>query len=243
MRNLRKFWLLLAALLAFSATFIPSLSAPAQGQVCQSEPPLRQEVVLRNACEGDQALSISERQFYYTIQGTTASQLVAQIQQHGPLWSDGNRYEAMHTWKMHRTFGVSQEGDRCVLSHPKIVVETSITMPQWQPPANASRELVANWQEYTTALKSHEDGHKDISLAAGQEILNVLEDLPSYPSCDEVRTAAKAAVATIMDRCSQAQMDYDQTTRHGVLQGASYVRWLEEPIASTSRQTPTNASR
>jgi predicted secreted Zn-dependent protease len=228
----KKFWFGLVALLTFVTAFAPSLLTQVQSQVCQLESAVGQGIVHRNICLGNDMLQVAEHQFYYTVEGATAPQLVAQIQQRGPLWSDGNRYEAMHTWKMHRTFGVSDLGDRCVLSAPKIVVETSITLPQWHPPQGTSIDLVNNWDKYTTALKSHEEGHQAIALAAGREIEQRLRSFASYPSCVALRTAAKAAVAEILERCSLTQRDYDQKTQHGLAQRASYVHWLIEPNAS-----------
>lgn len=218
--------MVLAAVLTFAATFVPSAFQPVQGQICQSMPAIAPIAALSGVCPGDEILRVAAQQVYYPVEGATAAQLVSQIQQRGPLWRDGNRYEAMHTWKMHRTFGVSEQGDRCVLSQPKIIVETRITLPQWQPPRTASVNLVSSWNKYTTALKTHEDGHQAISLAAGREVERILSSFPSYPTCAELRLAAKAAVSAVLEHTSQAQQDYDRKTQHGLVQGASYVRWL-----------------
>lgn len=177
-------------------------------------------------CIWPSALRVAARQLFYTVEGETAPQLVAEIQNRGPLWNNGYRYEAMHTWKLNRSFGVAQMGDRCILSTPTITVETDIMMPQWEPPAHASGQLVANWQHYTKALKQHEDGHRQISIEAGTQVLQRLRTLPNFATCAELRTEAKAVVAEILEQTRQRQHDYDEKTQHGWIQGASYRHWL-----------------
>ena len=73
-----------------------------------------------------------------------------------------------------------------------------------------------------TALQTHEDGHKEIGIQAGHDILRTLEGLPSYPTCDELEEAADAAGEGVLDRYREQEIIYDQTTRHGATQGARF---------------------
>ena len=214
---MRKLRLLLLALLTCSLIILPPRLA--HSQVCPDQGTF-------GICE--LGLHIFARHSFYRVEGATAPQLVAQIRDRGPLWSDGNRYEAMHTWKLNRTFGLSQIGDRCVLSTPSIAVETEITMPHWEPPTTASPQLITNWNHYTKALEQHEDGHRRISLEAGEQVLQRLQTLPSYTNCADLRAAAKTAVAEVLEHTNYQQREYDDKTQHGLVQGASYSRWLNE---------------
>ncbi|NEQ24384.1 MAG: DUF922 domain-containing Zn-dependent protease [Microcoleus sp. SIO2G3] len=214
---MRKLWLLLLALLTCSLIVLPPHTA--YSQVCADS---------TLGCDWPNGLRVSARQSFYTVEGETAPQLVAQIRDRGPLWSNGYRYEAMHTWKLNRSFAVSQMGDRCILTTPHIAVETEITMPRWEPPAQASGQLVANWQHYTKALKQHEDGHRQISIDAGAQVLDRLQALPSYTTCAELRTQAKAVVAEVLEQTDRQQRDYDDKTENGLVQGASYSHWLND---------------
>lgn len=228
MWKLRKLWVLLLALLTFSATLIPAFAQEERGQCRPSF-----SASTHNGCET--AIQVSARQLYYTIEGTTAPQLVSQIRQRGPLWNDGNRYEAMHTWKMNRSLGITQVDDRCILASPQIEVETDITLPQWEPPLDATIDLMLNWNKYTAALEKHEDGHQAIVLEAGTEALQRLNTFPSYASCADLKTDAEAAVDKILDGYNQKQIKYDRKTQHGLKQGASYAVWLMPSDSSPNR--------
>lgn len=210
-----KLWLLLLALLTCSLIVLPPQFVTAQTCLDAAA-----------QCSWPDVLRVSARQTFYTIEGETAPQLVAQIQNRGPLWSNGYRYEAMHTWKLNRSYSVAQQGDRCRLTTIDIALESEITLPHWEPPADASGQLVANWDHYTKALKQHENGHREISIAAGEQVLQQLLSLPSYATCTELRTAAKAIVDDILAQTSSEQRNYDSNTQHGLTQGASYSQWL-----------------
>ncbi|MBD2090494.1 DUF922 domain-containing protein [Microcoleus sp. FACHB-1515] len=210
-----KLWPLLLALLTCSLIVLPPQFVSAQ--TCLNT---------TAQCDWPNGLRVSARQTFYTIEGETAPQLVAQIQNRGPLWSNGYRYEAMHTWKLNRSYSMVQQGDRCHLITVNIAVESEITLPHWEPPADASGQLVANWDHYTKALKQHENGHRDISIAAGEQVLQQLRRLPNSATCAQLRTAAKAIVDDILEQTSNQQRDYDASTQHGLTQGASYSQWL-----------------
>lgn len=209
-----KLWPLLLALLTCSLIVLP--------------PHVNAQTCLDAAvqCDWPHGLRVSARQTFYTVEGETAPQLVAEIQNRGPLWSNGYRYEAMHTWKLNRSYGTVQQGDRCHLTTINIAVESEITLPRWEPPTDAPDQLVANWDQYTKALKQHENGHRDISIAAGEQVVQQLRRLPSYSTCAALRTDVKAIVDDILEQTNDQQRDYDDKTQHGLTQGASYSQWL-----------------
>lgn len=91
-----KLWPLLLALLTCSLIVLPPQFVTAQ--TCLDA---------AIECNWPHGLRVSARQTFYRVEGETAPQLVAQIQNRGPLWSNGYRYEAMHTWKLNRSYGTA----------------------------------------------------------------------------------------------------------------------------------------
>lgn len=73
-----------------------------------------------------------------------------------------------------------------------------------------------------TALQLHEDGHKDHGVAAAQEVLSTITNLPAYPSCPELETAANTAGKSVIERYNQKDIEYDRVTQHGATQGAIF---------------------
>jgi predicted secreted Zn-dependent protease len=103
-----------------------------------------------------------------------------------------------------------------------VSVQVTFTLPQWEPPPAASKELIDQWNAYLDALQQHENGHREIGVAAGQAIYQALGRLPSYDACDALERAADAACQQILDQHRQQELDYDQATNHGATQGAHF---------------------
>ena len=103
----------------------------------------------------------------------------------------------------------------------RVDVVVTRTTPRWRPPAAASRDLIASWNELVTGVARHEQGHVDIAVSGARSpheaIVGVsprafLEDLER-----DVVAVAAAALATIR----AADRDYDEATQHGVSQGVT----------------------
>ena len=151
---------------------------------------------------------------YYQIEGSTAGELRAQMNQLGPADRLG-QHDAYTKWYVSWSYPYSIEGGECATGPVEVEVEVTFTLPQWDPPADASQELMGKWNAYMTALQTHEDGHKDIAIQAGNEILQTLEALLAYPTCSELEKAADAAGEGVLDQYRQQETIYDRTTDHG----------------------------
>ena len=161
---------------------------------------------------------------YYSITGATGKQLREQMNQLGPIdKTEGRRYDARTDWYVRWNYRYANKGGQCKITTSTVNTDVTITLPQWNPPASASRALVKRWQRYLKALRTHEDGHKDQGLAASREILALLKRFPAQRSCPELETAANAAAQRIIKKYNQRDIDYDRKTRHGATQGAVFA--------------------
>jgi predicted secreted Zn-dependent protease len=165
--------------------------------------------------------SALENYVYYVIEGSTAAELRAQMDQLGPADKFG-RFDAYTRWYINWSYPYSTQDGQCTTGPVKVAVRVTLTLPQWDPPSDASQELVDKWNAYLAALQVHEDGHKEIAIQAGNEILHTLEGLPPHPTCDELEEAADAAGKSVLNRYRQQEIIYDQSTDHGATQGARF---------------------
>ncbi|OLP17694.1 hypothetical protein BST81_15355 [Leptolyngbya sp. 'hensonii'] len=160
---------------------------------------------------------------YYTITGSTAQELREQMNAVGPTDSNANRrFDARTDWYVRWNYRYESRGGNCQITTAQVKTEVTILMPQWHPSSEVSQALVQRWQRYITALKAHEDGHKDHGLNAGREILSKLQGFSAYPTCPELESAANQAARSIIQRYNQKDITYDQTTGHGASQGATF---------------------
>ncbi len=157
----------------------------------------------------------------YTISGETAEQLREQMNQLGPKDSNGS-FDAFTRWYIRLKYDYETANGSCALDNIRVNVEVTFTMPQWKRDTNFEVGLVERWDRYITALQLHEDGHRDHGIAAGKDVLQVLKQQPSYPSCEELAAAANEAVKQAIVVYNQKDIEYDRETRHGATQGATF---------------------
>ncbi|MBW4619895.1 MAG: DUF922 domain-containing Zn-dependent protease [Cyanosarcina radialis HA8281-LM2] len=168
--------------------------------------------------------NVTVNNVYYQIGGSTATQLRAQMDQIGPSNPKfGNRrYDALTRWIVGWRYSYRVENNRCAIDKTEVNTNITITLPQWNPPSQASRQLRQKWNRYTQALRIHEAGHKQHGIAASREIIGLLNNMPSYRSCQELQTAANNRSNRVIAKYNQRDIDYDRTTRHGKTQGATF---------------------
>ena len=165
---------------------------------------------------------ISTDYVFYPIIGSTADQLRAQLDRLGPTDAQGNRFDAYTDWHVNRSYPYSMVDGQCTTGPIQVNVQVVLTFPHWTPSASVSQDLVDQWEAYLVALRRHEDGHKEIAIAAGYAIYQALSELPGYPTCDELERAAEAVGERILDAYRQQEFDYDRNTDHGATQGARF---------------------
>jgi predicted secreted Zn-dependent protease len=125
-------------------------------------------------------------------------------------------------WDIQWSYPYSQEERGCTTGPIGIRTTITFTFPTWEPPSGASAELVDQWNGYLTVGQSHEDGHKEIALEAGREILRTLQAVPAHASCDLLEQEVDQKGQELLEQFRQKEITYDQTTGHGAAQGVRF---------------------
>jgi predicted secreted Zn-dependent protease len=144
------------------------------------------------------------------------------MDQFGPLDELGNRHDAYTEWYVNWSYPNLIMNENCTTGLIKVTITITYTLPKWKIPPDVSPTLVDKWTAYMNALQKHEDGHQQIAIDAGFEILQTLHDLPPYPSCAELERVADAAGEKLLNQFRQKEAAYDQTTNHGESQGSQF---------------------
>lgn len=165
--------------------------------------------------------AVSVDTVYYDIRGSTANQLRGQMDRLGPE-TEGGRFDASTEWHIQWTYTYARSAASCALQEPQVDVQVTYTLPRWNPPADAPRSLADRWHAYVAALQVHEDGHRDIGIAAGEEVLRTLGELPAEATCPAMGRVANGAANQIITRHQAEERGYDRLTNHGATQGATF---------------------
>jgi predicted secreted Zn-dependent protease len=166
--------------------------------------------------------NVSIKTNYYDIQGSTAKQLRSQLNQLGAVDpKTGKRFDARVNWQVSWQYRYRPVSNQCQITQATVNVQVIYTMPRWNPSANASIDLKNRWNRYITALRQHEDGHKNHGVKAGQEILKTLNNLTT-DSCQRIGDIANQKGDAIIKQYNLKDIEYDHLTQHGFTQGAVF---------------------
>lgn len=169
--------------------------------------------------------TVSVKTIYYPIQGTTSAQLREQMDRLGPPDpKTGKRFSAYARWNVNWRYWTFKPDNNslCRLTRLEVTTDVTITLPRWIPPAKVSRSLVQQWNKFMSALVLHENGHKKHGVLASQEIGQLSWDRFARSNCDEVGQLFNQTANTIIQTYSQADVEYDRATKHGITQGAVF---------------------
>jgi predicted secreted Zn-dependent protease len=144
------------------------------------------------------------------------------MDQLGHTDESGHHWDAYTEWYVNWSYPYSTTRDNCTTGPVKVQVKITFTFPQWNAPENTPQDLIDKWDAYLSALQIHEDGHKQIAILAGYEILQAMNALSAYPSCTELEQAADTIGEDVLEQHRQQEAIYDQNTEHGVTQGVHF---------------------
>jgi predicted secreted Zn-dependent protease len=160
---------------------------------------------------------------YYSIYGSNVEQIRKALRTQGILSKkDGKRYAGLTQWFVQWRYHYQQYPQQCRLTNVTVNTTVTITLPQWKISTNPPQGLRLKWNQFSQALRKHEDNHKRHGLLAAQEISNTLQRFPPSSTCSQLEQKANQTAQLIIEKYQQADLLYDQKTRHGTTEGAVF---------------------
>lgn len=157
---------------------------------------------------------------FYTIHGVTATDIRNQIIRCAPREGDSTaKFTGETSYRLNWQYNITSDGSKCYLSDVRVGLNTQINMPDWQTDPAASARLRSEWQRFTTALMSHEQGHISLDRLYAASFTADLEQLRTS-DCAAMNAAVQSLVARDTAKLNNANTAYDAHTNHGATQGA-----------------------
>ena len=160
---------------------------------------------------------------YYYIDGPSATVLAAQLDQNGPVDSNGKRYSGRTRWDIQWKLRPEQQGTRCSMKDAAVAVGIAQTLPKWRGENQGAAGLKARWSKFIEALQRHEQGHKEHGLKAAREIEAAVLAVKPASNCEDLEAAANTAAQAIVAKFQALDQEYDRKTDHGRSQGATLL--------------------
>ena len=159
---------------------------------------------------------------YYDVKGNTAGELKEGMKAYGVRWNDGKRYDAFTGWYVEWEYVFNSVENLCVIERAHTKVSVTYFLPRWKDSDGADPGLQEHWDRFINSLRRHEEGHKEIAVAAALEIEKAVASLNSYKGCEALRNVADTTAQGIIQKYIAQQEAYDKRTGHGRTQGAVF---------------------
>jgi len=155
--------------------------------------------------------SVSIRTNYYDVSGDSLSTIRDDIVQRRP-WKEER--DAETRWTIDWSFTTEDLGSVCRLQSLTIKTDITITMPRWNAAASEDDTLKGGWLRYFKLLAAHEEGHKQIALAAAKRVRQRLGQVRATADCAELERAVNREGKKAVDEFIEREKTYDLQTDH-----------------------------
>ncbi|MEM6325751.1 MAG: DUF922 domain-containing protein [Bacteroidota bacterium] len=154
----------------------------------------------------------------YEVTGRTAAEVLASLQARGPRSGERIFFGLTETEMAFRYWKTPADGE-CRLERIRIDLRVVVTIPEWRAPGEAPYRLKRDWSRFETALRRHEDQHREIAEVGAREVYRALHALRT-PSCTTIDATAREVANRLREANEQRQAAFDRRTGHGRTQGA-----------------------
>lgn len=150
-------------------------------------------------------------QDFYKISGRTIPEIKAELKQKGPKDLFGNQRDAFTRWNISWKWPV----EKGVPQYSRTVVSLALKFTLPEKTMKLSPQDEVKFDAYMNAMKKHEMHHAVGAVAIRKKVEDELRKLADTTSA----TKANKIAETILDELRAYDINYDQTTHHGLVEG------------------------
>jgi len=147
----------------------------------------------------------------YDVRGTTVDEMRVSLRESSRNALRRNA-TGLHTWNLRYSYRYVQHPNYCEMTEVTITLASDIELPIWVDQERADSTLVGQWDEYITALRAHEYGHRENSYRAAREINRELLAL-EVPNCVGMTPTARPIARRILDKYRRLNDEFDAEAR------------------------------
>ncbi len=165
---------------------------------------------------------VNEKYVYYDVCGLCENDIQCDLKKKCIKWTDGEKYDSVTSWKIKWDYGRNRVAGACSAEAFTVTVDIVFRLPRWERTKDAPRALADKWDTYMKNLMTHENGHRDLAVAAATDLTRDVVELAPAQTCDELDRRIDDLSRIRMEKLDEAQKEYDVKTDHGRKQGAVF---------------------
>ncbi len=157
---------------------------------------------------------------YYTVTGKNVADIRRSLNRNSPIRVRGRNYDAYTNWNITWNLRYAYTSDKCAITNVVSTLSINHILPRLT--SSIAGDLQHKWLKYYDALLQHEKGHQVLAMEAAVEIQRSLAALAPQVTCTELEKKANVLGSTIINRYIEKEKDFDRTSRHGAVYGATF---------------------
>ncbi|UVC10903.1 DUF922 domain-containing protein [Rhizobium sp. TH2] len=121
---------------------------------------------------------------YFSIGGSTASDLDREMSRRGPLsQTSGRRHPGATQIKFNGSATFIGKDGRCHIGGAKVSLSTKLVLPRWSNRRKATKEMALLWDTLASDIKRHEERHAEIARTHARQLEKTIVALPTTRDC------------------------------------------------------------
>ncbi len=140
-----------------------------------------------------------------------------QLLRDGPVDDNGQVHSGLTSSVIEPRYVLDPIPPGCRMLALRVRVDITTYLPSWQPRRKPVAKVAKAWERASSALVEHEHGHRRHVLAAADELLVRLRELPDMADCRSLEIAAKRVLDRVLLKLNARTRLFDQATDFGRL--------------------------
>lgn len=136
-----------------------------------------------------------------------------------PIREGGGSYNGHTDWYINWRYQARQGPQGCIAVDINTIVRVVHILPALSKHVT-DRKTIEVFNTFNNALIAHEKNHGKNGLLAANEIDEALSKIPAQQNCRNLTRIIDATGKSIVQKYTNADIEYDRITRNGLTEGA-----------------------
>jgi predicted secreted Zn-dependent protease len=148
---------------------------------------------------------------YFSIGGTTVSDLDREMLRRGPLSrTTGRRHPGATQIRFNGSAKFVDQGGRCVIGGAKVSLSTKLILPRWTNRKRANRQMALIWDTLSADIKRHEERHAEIARTHARNLERTILRLSAARDCPTLKARVNRVSQDAMVAHDKDQQRFDR---------------------------------